>query len=297
MMSRREFVRNSVTAGTVLAAGTLTKGEKVMAAEPRGAKIQLGLVTYEWAKDWDLETIIRNLTASQVLAVELRSGHKHGVEIAISAQQRQEVKKRFADSPVKLLGPGSAECFDHLDPARLARAIADTKAFLQLSADIGASGVKVRPNDFHKEVPREKTLEQIGKSLNLVGQFAGELGQQIRLEVHGQCAELPNIKKIMDVAGDPNVALCWNSNATDLKGEGLEHNFNLVKARLGATTHVRELDSPGYPWDKLAELLVRAEYKGWLLLECTSRIADPVATLSHQREVFEKLLAQARAGI
>jgi hypothetical protein len=42
------------------------------------------------------------------------------------------------------------------------------------------------------------------------------------------------------------------------------------------------------------ELLVKSDYKGWLLLECTSKIDDPVAALSHQREVFEQLLAQAR---
>jgi sugar phosphate isomerase/epimerase len=302
-MSRRKFVKSSATAGTALAAGPLvalsadsgTKGERANAADQPGSKIQLGLVTYLWAKDWDLETIIKNLTASKVLAVELRSGHKHGVEIKISAEERQEVKKRFADSPVKLLGPGSAECFDHVDPAKLAKAIEDTKAFLKLSADLGASGVKVRPNDFHKEVEHEKTIEQIGQSLNVVGKFAGELGQQIRLEIHGGCSELPTIKKIMDIATDPHVGLCWNSNANDLKGAGLEQNFNLVKDRLGATTHIRELDSPGYPWDKLLELLVKIDYKGWLLLECTSPIKDAVAALSHQREVFDKLLAQARA--
>jgi len=294
MMSRREFVKSSVTAGTALAGGTLTKGERAMSAEPAGPNIQLGLVTYLWAQAWDLGTIIKNLTASKALGVELRSGHKHGVEIGISAEKRQEVRKRFADSPVKLLGPGSAECFDHVDQAKLAKAIADTKAFLQLSADLGASGVKVRPNDFHNEIEREKTIEQIGKSLNIVGKFAGDLGQQIRLEVHGKCAELPTIKKIMDIASDPNVAVCWNSNPTDLSGAGLEQNFNLVKDRLGATAHVRELDSRGYPWDKLMELLVKSDYKGWLLLECTSKIDDPVAALSHQREVFEQLLAQAR---
>ena len=90
-------------------------------------------------------------------------------------------------------------------------------------------------------VPHEKTIEQIGKALNELGEYAAGFGQQIRLEVHGQCAELPTIKAIMDVATDENVVVCWNSNKTDLEGDGLERNFKLVRKRFGATLHVREL--------------------------------------------------------
>jgi sugar phosphate isomerase/epimerase len=295
MISRRDFVKGSLAAGAILAAGIPGKLVKVSAADLPGSRIQLGLVTYQWGKDWDIDTIIKNLQAARINGVELRAGHKHGVEPGISAEKRAEVKKRFADSPVKVVGLGSAECFDHVDPARLAKAIEDTRAFLKLSADIGASGVKVRPNDFHKEVEREKTIEQIGKSLNLVGKFAGELGQQVRLEVHGGCCELAVMKKILDIASDPNVGACWNSNKNDLTGDGLEAKFNMVKGRLSATTHVRALDMPGYPWDELIHLLVKADYKGWMLLECSNAIADPVAALNQQRELFDKLIAKAQA--
>ena len=110
------------------------------------------------------------------------------------------------------------------------------KAFVQLSHDCGGSGTKVKPNDFHKGVPHEKTIEQIGRSLNVLGKFAADLGQQVRLEVHGSCCHLPVIKQIMDVADHPSVGVCWNCNsATDLDG-GLEANFNLVKNRFGATS-------------------------------------------------------------
>mgnify|MGYP006174455515 CR=1 FL=1 len=43
---------------------------------------------------------------------------------------------------------------------------------------------------------------------------------------------------IIDVAANENVRVCWNSNAQDLQGEGLEHNFNLVRPHFGATLHV-----------------------------------------------------------
>jgi sugar phosphate isomerase/epimerase len=255
-----------------------------------------GLVTYMWGHDWDLPTLIANCEKAKALGVELRTTHKHGVELNLSNKQREDVRRRFADTPVTLVGLGSNERLDSPEAATLKQAVETTKQFLVLSRDVGGSGVKVKPNSFHKGVPREKTIEQIGRSLNVVGEFAGDLGQQVRLEVHGQCAELPTMKAIMDVADNENVAVCWNSNAQDLKGEGLEHNFNLVKDRFGATCHVRPLDSSNYPFQQLIDLLVKMDYDGWVLLEAGNRPPDRVAALADQAKLFAKMVAQAQAS-
>ena len=47
------------------------------------------------------------------------------------------------------------------------------KEFVQLVADIGGRGVKVRPNGLPKGVTVEKTLEQIGKALDPLRQGGG----------------------------------------------------------------------------------------------------------------------------
>ena len=70
--------------------------------------MQLGAVTYNVFKDMDLETLIKTLEATGYTAVELRTGHKHGVEPTISEAGRQRVKDRFEHSKVRLLSaPGS----------------------------------------------------------------------------------------------------------------------------------------------------------------------------------------------
>src|SRR5207344_979580 len=103
----------------------------------------------------------------------------------LSGEQRAEVKKRFADSKVKLFGLGSIFDYHTPDPAKLRKDIEATKEYIVLAQDVGATGVKVRPNGLPKEVPVEKTLEQIGKALHELGEFAQSHGQVIRLEVHG----------------------------------------------------------------------------------------------------------------
>jgi len=301
--SRRDFLKQSISFGAAaLTAGSLAE-TPAWGADKSGLKMNYGLVTYMWGAKWDLPTLIGNLEESDVLGVELRTTHAHGVERHLNAEQRKEVKKRFDDSPVTLVSLGSNERFDSPDPKALQRAIEATKEFVKLGHDVGSSGVKVKPNSFHKNVPHEQTIEQIGKSLNVVGAFGADYGQQIRLETHGQCAPPPIIKQIMDVADNPNVGVCWNSNAPDLVGkydskeENLVYNFNLLKDRLGATTHIRTLEWPGYPWQVLINLFVKIDYAGWLMLEAGGVPEDPVKALVEQKQLFKKMVARARAAL
>ena len=294
--TRRDFLKQSMYLGVAaVSAGPLSR---VFAAGAAGAGsgMKFGLVTYQWGRDWDLPTVIANCEKAKVLGVELRTEHAHKVESNLSAQQRQEVKKRFADSSVTLVGMGTNFAFHYAEKDKLTKDIEGAKAYVLLSRDIGGLGVKVKPNDLPKGVPQEKTVEQIGKSLNELGKFGADYGQKIRLEVHGGCSRLPIIKAIMDVADHPNVGVCWNCNEQDLEGEGLEYNFNLVKSRFSDTVHVRELNIGDYPYQQLINLFAAMDYKGWILLEARTEPKDRVAALAEQRTVWDGMLAKARAS-
>jgi sugar phosphate isomerase/epimerase len=292
-LDRRQFIRTSVGIAAYGLSPASLRAPRCMAQQVVGTplKMQFGLVTYQWGADWDLPTLLANCEKAGALGVELRTTHKHGVEPSLNDNQRREVKERFDDSSVTLVGLGSAEEFHSPDPRKLAASIEATKAFIKLSHDVGGTGVKVRPNDLPDGVPREKTIEQIGRALNEVGSYGADYGQQIRLEVHGRrTAALPVIAAIMEVTDHPNVAVCWNSNAEDLRGEGLAHNFKLVEKRLGATVHVHDLAGDSYPFAELFALLKAADYEGWILEEASDRPRDRVAALIEEREAFEALL-------
>lgn len=290
--SRRDFLKTSALGGMLAMGGGLPA---LARAEEKKAQAQYGLVTYQWAKDWDLPTLLKNCETANVLGVELRTTHKHGVERDLNKTERREVAKKFMDSPVTLVGIGSNERYDNPDADVLKQAKAATKEFIKLSHDVGGTGVKVKPDSFHKNVPEEVTIEQIGKSLNEMGAFGADYGQQIRLEVHGKCAHLPTIRKILDVADHPNVAICWNCNKQDLEGAGLDANFAMVKDRLGDTTHIHDLIHNPYPHKRFFELMAGANYTGWLMLE-EGKLpkGDPVAALAEQSKLFDKMWAQAQ---
>lgn len=284
---RRNFLKNLglLTGAMVLPTGQLAFGKS------KNQGMKLGFVTYLWGKDWDQDTLIRNLTASGIHGVELRVEHAHKVSPALTKEERSVVKKKFKDSPVQIIGMGTNQQYDYVEPEKLRESIEQTKAFFQLSRDIGGLGVKVKPNQFRPGIPHEKTIEQIGKSLNELAKYGADMGQILRLEVHGnETQELTNIKAIMDVANHPNATVCWNCNAQDLNGGGLEANFNMVKARFGDICHVRELNDTTYPYQDLMNLFKKINYQGWILLECRTDPADKVKALIEQREIFEKMM-------
>ncbi len=88
---------------------------------------QLGIVTYNIAKDWNLPTILTKLEALGYAGVELRTSHAHKVEVSLTKAQREEVRKRFEDSAVQLAGLGSAFEYQSREPAEVRRNIEGTK--------------------------------------------------------------------------------------------------------------------------------------------------------------------------
>ncbi len=298
-IDRRHFIQASTAAAALAATGTLPLSRATaMSPEPKsakGEKMAIGLVTYLWGQDWDLPTLIKNCEATEIHGLELRTQHAHGVEPTLSKTERTEVNNRFSDSPVTLVGYGSNAQFHEADQDKLKSNIELTKSYIRLMHDCGGTGVKVKPNAFVKDVPHEKTIEQIGKSLRVVGEYGEGFGQEIRVEVHGkETSLLPNIKAMMEVANHPNVKVCWNCNDDDLAGKGMSFNFDSVKKHFGATVHVREMNIGNYPYQELMNNFVEMDYAGWILLECRTKPKDRLAALREQREVFKKMIANAQ---
>jgi len=247
--------------------------------------LQLGIVTYNIAKDWDLPTILKRLETLHYEGVELRTSHAHKVEVGLSAEQRRDVRKRFADSPVHLAGLGSAFEYQSTDPAEVKKNIAGTKEYVRLAHDIGAPGVKVRPNGIPRGADLDATLRQIGRALHEVGEDAEGFGIQIRVEVHGAVTSLlPNLAKIIQYADHPNVYVCWNSNPSDVVNGSIRETFALVAPKI-REVHLRDLFDEAYPWADLFALLVRSGFNGYTLAEIPDS-TDPERVLRYFRSLW-----------
>ena len=247
--------------------------------------LKIGVMTYTIAKDWDIETIIKNLSEAGYQTVELRTTHAHRVEVNLNATQREEVRKRFKDSPLESISLASGFEYHSPDPAELRRNIEGTKEYIKLARDVGALGIRVFGNALPNGVPEEKTEQQIAKALAEVGEFGYNNGVEVRICVHGTKTNRPSvIKKIIDYSQSPHVWVNWNCNQEDTEEGGFESNFNMLKDRIKGV-HMHELWMADYPYRQLFRLLSANGYKGYCNAEIDGN-PDPVRFLKYYRALF-----------
>lgn len=288
--SRRDFLQTSLAAAASIRYAIACESNSVFAQKGTnpalgGGGFRLGLVTYNLAKDWDIPAIIKNCEQTGFEAVELRTTHKHGVEPAMSNEQRAEVKARFAGTKVRLLSLGTVCEFHSPDQATVRKNIDECKRFIELAQDIGALGVKVRPNGIPKEVPEAQTMAQIGAALRECGDAAKSAGVEIWVEVHGKdSCHPPRMAKMMEAAGHSHVGICWNSNPEDLMNGSIKESFAMLKPYL-RSSHINELWKPEYPWRELFGLMKSAGYNRYCLAEIPET-TDPIRLMRYYRALW-----------
>lgn len=250
--------------------------------------MRLGTVTYQLAHAWDLDTLISMCLKTGFEGVELRTTHAHGVEPSLSPAQRAEVKAKFAHSGITLWGLGSVCEYHSPDPDELQRNIALTAEFVALAKDVGAVGVKVRPNGFAEEagVSKKQTLEQIGRALRQCAQAAEPFGIELWLEVHGPgTSHPPHIKTIMDIADHPLVGVCWNCNPGETVDGSLATYFRPLASKV-RTVHIHDLYED-YPYRELIALLSEAGFDGFCMTEMPES-CEPERLMKYYRLLWDE---------
>jgi len=286
--TRRQFLASSLAAGVAASATGWSSRSARALDKPSSPLLGLGLMTYNLARDWDLDTIIRNCTETRFEHVELRTTHAHGVEVTLSKVERREIRKRFADAGLKL-SLASAFAYHWDDPQKLHGNIKGTKEYTLLAEDIGAIGIRVFPNALlaGQGIPEEKTVAQIASAVVEVGTFAAEHGVEIRLANHGRGTNrVTVIKKVFDAADCEHVYMNWNCDRTDVESPGLEANFNSVKDRI-RNLHIHDLNDPVYPYRQLFALLRKHGYQGY----CDAEVQASREPLRFMQEYRTRFLA------
>ncbi len=287
-MKRRVFFNTSAMAAAAVLIPAAEKHPVEIVpckASANPGPLKIGIMTYTIARKWDIETIIRICSEAGYQTVELRTTHAHGVEVTLTPAQRADVKKRFEDSPLDVISLASGFEYHSPDPAILKKNIDGTREYVLLAKDVGAVGIRVFGNSLPDGIPEERSMEQIAKALAEVGDFGYNNGIEIRICVHGNKTDQPAvIKKILDLSPSSHVYVNWNCNLTDVEGQGLEYNFNLLRDRIRGV-HMHELWDPEYPYRRFLKLLADSGYKGYCNAEIDEN-ADPVRLMKYYRALF-----------
>ena len=261
-LHRRDFLSAAAAAGI----GALPGESQTPTAFPKG-DFHLGSVTYNLFAKADLETIIKTLEAVEFEAVELRTGHKHGVEPSIGAEERARVRRRFESSKVRLLSYGTTCRFQSPEPQERKQQLAIAKQFVDLAHDTGAIGIKLQPMGFPAGVPEERAIAWFGASMRELGDYGASKNVEIWMEVHGKRTQDPPVAAALLRAADhENVGACWNSNPPDVQNGSVKASFDLLRPYI-RNVHLHELSDETYPFRELFSLLRQAGYNRYTLAE------------------------------
>jgi len=237
----------------------------------------------------DLETLIQTLERTGFAAVELRTGHKHGVEPSIGADERARVRERFQRSKVRLLSYGTTCEFQSPDAAERRKQIETGKAFVDLARDTGALGIKVRPNGLPAGVAYATTIKNIAGGIRELAEYGQSEHIEVWMEVHGTNTQEPKTAaEILSTADHRNAGACWNSNPTDVKDGSVRQSFELLKPFL-RNAHINELYS-SYPWREFFQLLRTSGYNRYTLAEVPES-KEPERFLRYYKALWQQLTA------
>lgn len=271
-----------------LAAPSRRRATAAAAAE---VPFKLGMVTYQMGEKMTCDQLIALCKEAGLAGVELRTTHGHGVELTLSKGERADVRKKFEDSGVVIVGLGST--YDFHNPSAVKKNVEGAKEYAQLAADVGASGIKVRPNGVNKGEELAVTHERIGKAWGEVAAAAAGLGVEVRMEVHGPegSREPKSVRAMLDHANHPNAKVCWNCNSGETDENGsIRANFDLLKHALGLV-HITDIGVPKYPWQELFDLLRECGYTGYCLAEIEGN-SQPARFMRYYRTLFDLYTGQ-----
>jgi len=261
--------------------------------------MKLGLLTFNIAKEWDLDTLLEKVKELKFDGVEFRvdSEHRHGVELERTKEERAEIRKKCEDAGVVVCGLGSGCKYDSPDENDVRENIERTKRLLELCADVGASGLKVFGNNFHEKegIPREKTIEQVGKAVAECAKTAEDLGVDLRFEMHGDFTAPDDCLKVVELADSPRICLIFNCNKTDPIDGTIAPTLLKVMPHV-RHVHLHDLSDENFPYDELVRLLRQNNFEGFCVAEIKES-ADPERVLTYYRALWKAYEALAEKSL
>jgi sugar phosphate isomerase/epimerase len=234
--------------------------------------MKLSLLTYNLAKDWELDRILKAARAFGFAGIELRveANHAHGVELERTPAERRAIRDRIEDAYLEVAGLGTSSRFDSPDPAKRQAMVERTKRYIELAADLGAPRIRVFGNDMPAGVSRDECLGYVGACLAELGEFAEGYDVDVLLEMHGQFNYWGFARAAVEIADHPNVAIVYNCDPRDLVAGSVAATYSQV-AGLIRHVHMHEFVGP-FPYPELFELLEADGYDGYFSSEVESEV-------------------------
>ncbi|MCE5215444.1 sugar phosphate isomerase/epimerase [bacterium] len=254
--------------------------------------MKLSLLTYLLGKDMTLDELLDVVRKTGIDGLELRAeqGHKHGVELELTPEQRADVKKRFEDAYVPFACLATGCRFEDLDATKRQAEIDRAKQYCDLAADCGAPRIRVFGNAFPAGADKQQVVENVGAALREIAEHAAPRGVDVCLEMHGDFYWWKYTLDAVELADHPRVGIVHNCDPREMKFGTISEFYTPVRKHL-RHFHMHDLESD-YPYKALFGMLKRDGYGGFMSLECGAS-TDPVRVIGLYARLWREMVANA----
>jgi len=257
---------------------------------------------------WAAPDVIAAAVRHGYHGIEFRTDadHSHGVEIDASKEQRAEVREQLRDSDIEPCCLATSLQF--VNDA----AVEDSKARVELAADLGCPGLRVFcgkvPDGEQMQMPA--IIEKVAANLRAAAEFAQQHQVELWLETHDTfCKAEPAVAAIR-AADHPSVGLNWDNMHPHRMGEPLEKTRELISGLIRHThfhdairepdvVEIKPVGEGGMPMDEMINVLVDETYTGYLSGEWFGEQygSDPDESLARYHNDMANLAKQAGAAM
>lgn len=267
----------------------------------------LGCPTWPWRK------VLDEAARLGYAGIELR-----GLEGEMDLTRRPEFGARHIAATVGDLKAldlvitdlGASARLHEPDPTVLAAQLDEVRRFVDLAHRLGTPWVRVFPDKFVKDEPREVTVARVASNLQALGNFARGSGVGVLLESHGDFTDSPTLAAVMRAAeGAGNVGLVWDTHHTVAAGRERPADTWAQLGRWVRHTHIKDStpapDGVRYVLTgdgtigvrEIVRTLAAGGYKGFYGLEWEKQwhpdIADPEVAFPQYAQVMKAWLEEA----
>ena len=254
--------------------------------------MHLGLMAYQLAKDWDIETTARMCKEGRMESFEFLAdpAYKQKIGLEMQPAEAKRIRKVFADQGVQIAGLAITERYDWPNVAQVKDAVARTKQFVLLAVDMGAPRLRCLGDKLHDTEPKAWTIARIANALSEIVQYSSGLGVDIGFEMHGSFANWEDALEVVKRVNHPRCYLIHNGQPANTPPEDFERVFEMIRPHIGHV-HMHNLLDPKFPYKKFVRKLRDTNYEGHLSLELEPS-QDPIRVLHLTQALFNEFIAK-----
>lgn len=252
--------------------------------------MKLSIMSYQIAKDWDLETYLEVARRTGCVGVEFRVelGHRHGVELERTAEEREAIRRRCEEAGIEVACVATGCRFHYPEPDRRAEEVARAKQYVELAAALGCGRIRVFGNDLPEGIEKRRVVGFVGNSLREIAEFADPLGVDVLLEMHGDFNDWRTAVAAAKWANHPRVGIVYNCDRRDIVDGSVRECLEGIEDLLRHVHYHSLLDA--YPYRELLALLKKMGYDGYLSAELPAS-DDPETVMGLTAALMREYLA------